>query len=177
MNCVTGTTVDTRLAGAAYVESLDTLVVKFVDGRVYAVPLTELEGRDATPVTGVALGSDGYAVVLQQESGNRLEIPWDLVLYHAEPRYPFHKLGGIAAGGAPDRQEIGNRVRLERLKRNWTLADLSAHTGLKIPNLSRLERGRHLPSLDTLEKVAGAFGLPVVALVATPGVTSVTHLT
>jgi DNA-binding XRE family transcriptional regulator len=113
------------------------------------------------------VGCDGYAAVLQQESGNHLEVPWDLVLYHAEPRYPFYRLGAMAPAVAADRQEIGNQVHLERLARNWTLADLSARTGIKIPNLSRLEKGKHMPSLETLEKVAGAFGLPVVELMAT----------
>ena len=52
---------------------------------------------------------------------------------------------------------------------------MSGLTGLKVPNLSRLENGRHLPSLETLEKVADAFGMPVAALVVarrTAGVSS-----
>jgi len=34
------------------------------------------------------------------------------------------------------------------------------------PNLSRLEHAKHVPSLDTLERIADAPGVPVVALVA-----------
>jgi DNA-binding XRE family transcriptional regulator len=160
-------TSEMRLSDVAYVDSMATLVVRFVSGRTYAVPLAELEGIDGSTVTGVLLGSYGYAAVVEQESGNRLEVPWDVILYHAEPAYRYYKHGSAVAEAATNSQEIGERVRLERLERSWTLADLSARTGIKVPNLSRLEKGKHLPSLETLEKVADAFGLPVVALVAT----------
>lgn len=157
---------ENRLSHVAYVDSMAALVVRFLGGRVYAVAIGDLDGVDASAVTSVYIGSDGYAAVVEQESGNRLEVPWDVVLYHAEPEYPFYKHGGVEAHGRGHRQEIGERVRLERAKRRWTLADLSARTGIKVPNLSRLEKGTHMPSLETLERVAAAFGLPVAALVS-----------
>ena len=67
--------VEARICDVAFVESMATLVVKFLSGRVYAVPLTDLEGVDPTGVTGVSQGSDGYSAVIEQESGNRLEVP------------------------------------------------------------------------------------------------------
>jgi len=155
-----------RLCDVAFVPSLSVLVVKFLSGRVYAVPLPDLEGADSTMVTRVSLGSDRYAAVIEQESGNRLEVPWDVVLYHAEPGYRFYKYGSGAADSAAGRRQIGERIHLERTNRHWTLADLSERTGIKVPNLSRLEKGRHVPSLETLEKVAGAFDLPVAELVS-----------
>lgn len=158
--------VEARMCDVAFVEAMATLVVKFLSGRVYAVPLADLEGVDPTMVRGVSLGSDGYSAVIEQESGNRLEVPWDVVLYHAEPGYPFYKHGSAADDGATDRRRIGERIHLERTKRQWTLAQLSTHTGIKVPNLSRLEKGRHMPSLETLERIAGAFGLPVAALIS-----------
>jgi transcriptional regulator with XRE-family HTH domain len=84
------------------------------------------------------------------------------VLYHAEPEYAFYQADPDARStGAV----IGEHIRAERLQRSWTLEKMSKLTGLKVPNLSRLENGRHLPSLETLEKVADAFGMPVAALV------------
>ena len=35
-----------------------------------------------------------------------------------------------------------------------------------VPNLSRLETGTHVPSLETLERVAAALGVRVADLVA-----------
>jgi len=157
---------DTSLADVAYVESMKTLVVRFVDGRVFAVPLADLEGSDATEVTEVSLGWDGYAAVIDQRSGNHLEVPWDVILYHADPTYQYYKGGSTVTDAAAGQREIGERIRLERLRRHWTLAELSARTGIKVPNLSRLEKGKHLPSLDTLERVADAFDLTIAALVS-----------
>jgi DNA-binding XRE family transcriptional regulator len=165
---------ETRLAAVAYVEALAALAVKFVDGRVYAVALTDLEGVDPSPVYRVSLSSDGYAALLEQRSGNCIEIPWDVVLHHAEPEYAFYRgrdpghecEKGSEAGGRSTGAVIGEHIRAERLGRSWTLERMSKLTGLKVPNLSRLENGKHLPSLETLERVADAFGMPVAALVA-----------
>ncbi|MHB0981608.1 MAG: helix-turn-helix domain-containing protein, partial [Thermoleophilia bacterium] len=35
---------------------------------------------------------------------------------------------------------------------------------MPVANVTRLESGAHMPSLDTLERVASALGLPVVDL-------------
>ena len=154
---------ETRLSAVAYVDALTALVVKFADGHVYAVALADVEGVDSSPVDRVSLGSDGYAALIEQRSGNRIEVPWDVVLHHAEPDYAFFRRPGR---GESTGAVIGGRIRAERLKRSWTLDRMSKLTGLKVPNLSRLESGRHLPSLETLEKVADAFDVPVAALVA-----------
>lgn len=157
------------LVGVEYVGKMEAVVFMFEDGRIFGVPLHELEGIDRTPVTRVFLIYDGDAAAIEQFSGNRLEVPWDLVLYHADPTYPYRR----PEPGSPEELErrrvdqvIGERVRRERWARKWTLADLSSRTGIKVPNLSRLERGKHTPSLDTLEKVADAFEVPVAALIA-----------
>jgi DNA-binding Xre family transcriptional regulator len=158
-----------HLADVEYVGKMEAVVFRFRSGKIYGVPLRVLEGTDDTPVTRVYLSSYGYAATIEQFSGNRLEVPWDVVLYHADPTYPYRK----PEPGSPEEAErrkvdqvIGERVRGERRARKWTLAALSSLTGIKVPNLSRLERGKHTPSLDTLEKVADALGVPVAALIA-----------
>jgi DNA-binding XRE family transcriptional regulator len=157
-----------RLVDVEYVGKMEAVVFRFEDGRIFGVPLPELEGIDGTPVTRAFLVYDGDAAVIEQFSGNRLEVPWDVVLFHADPSYPYRK----PESGSPEEQErrridqaIGERVRQERRARKWTLADLGSRTGIMAPNLSRLEKGKHSPSLDTLMKVADAMGLPVVALI------------
>ena len=161
--------VSKHLTDAEYIGKMEAVVFRFADGRIFGVPARKLEGLDESPVTRVYLSSYGYAATIEQFSGNRLEVPWDVVLYHADPTYPYRK----PEPGSPEEferrradQAIGERVRRERLARKWTLADLSSRTGIKVPNLSRLEKGKHTPSLDTLEKVADAFEVPVAALIA-----------
>ncbi len=39
--------------------------------------------------------------------------------------------------------------------------DLAKKTGIQRANIARIEGGKHYPSLETLEKIADAFGVPV----------------
>ncbi len=56
------------------------------------------------------------------------------------------------------RRELGHRMRLARTDRGWTLKDLSEASGVSISQLSSIERGAHLPSLESLVAAAGALG-------------------
>ena len=62
-------------------------------------------------------------------------------------------------GGRPQdrlRMELGRQVRLARTERGWTLKDLSESSGVSVSQLSSIERGAHLPSLESLISIAGA---------------------
>ncbi|MBL8762153.1 MAG: response regulator [Phycisphaerae bacterium] len=54
------------------------------------------------------------------------------------------------------RRELGRRVRLSRIDRGWTLKDLSEASGLSVSQLSAVERGAHLPSVESLLAIAQA---------------------
>ncbi len=56
------------------------------------------------------------------------------------------------------RQELGRQVRLARTERGWTLKELSEASGVSVSQLSSIERGAHLPSLESLLAVAMALG-------------------
>jgi sporulation protein YlmC with PRC-barrel domain len=79
------------LADAEYVGRMEAVVFRFRNGTIYGVNLRELEGADDTPVARVWVSSDGYAATIEQFSGNQLEVPWDVVLYHAEPRHEYRR--------------------------------------------------------------------------------------
>jgi CheY-like chemotaxis protein/DNA-binding XRE family transcriptional regulator len=62
-------------------------------------------------------------------------------------------------GGTPQdrlRNELGRRVRLSRTGAGWTLKDLSERSGVSVSQLSSIERGAHLPSLESLIGIAAA---------------------
>jgi len=89
------------------------------------------------------------------------------VLYLQEPTYPYHKARAERRDAEAGRAErIGARIRHERDARGWSLGELARRAGMQPPNLSRLETGKHMPSLDTLERVAEALGVRVADLVA-----------
>lgn len=62
-------------------------------------------------------------------------------------------------GGRPQdrlRRELGRRIRLARTARGWTLKELSESSGVSVSQLSSIERGAHLPSVESLLSVAQA---------------------
>lgn len=54
---------------------------------------------------------------------------------------------------------IGAKLRELRLRRKLGLVQLAAHTGLSAALLSKLERGRLIPTLPTLQRIAMVYGV------------------
>lgn len=54
------------------------------------------------------------------------------------------------------RLELGRQLRLARTERGWTLKELSEAAGFSVSQLSSIERGAHLPSLESLLAIAVA---------------------
>jgi DNA-binding NtrC family response regulator len=55
------------------------------------------------------------------------------------------------------RSRLGHRIRLLRTERNWSLKDLAGAARLSISQISSIERGAHLPSMESLLGIAQAF--------------------
>jgi DNA-binding Xre family transcriptional regulator/CheY-like chemotaxis protein len=140
----------------------------FRNGKSYELSRDLIESDDGTLIVGdpeVIHGGEAFKV--RQKSGNTYEVAWDFVLYHQEPSYPYHKTKASQQETETRRAgQIAARIRKEREARGWSLGDLARRTGMQRPNLSRLESGRHVPSLETLERLAEALGVRVVDLVA-----------
>lgn len=56
------------------------------------------------------------------------------------------------------RTELGRQVRIARTEKGWTLRDLSAASRVSVSQLSSIERGTHLPSVESLLSIATALG-------------------
>lgn len=63
---------------------------------------------------------------------------------------------------------VGPRLRALRQKRDTTLTDLAATTGVSVSTLSRLESGQRKPTLELLLPLARAYGVPIDELVGAP---------
>jgi transcriptional regulator with XRE-family HTH domain len=63
---------------------------------------------------------------------------------------------------------VGPRLRALRRRRETTLADLSAATGVSVSTLSRLESGTRRPTLELLLPLARAYGVTLDDLVGAP---------
>lgn len=59
------------------------------------------------------------------------------------------------------RSGVGERLRGMRQRREWTLQDLSARSGLSVSMLSQVERDLASPSIRSLQRLAEIFAVPV----------------
>src|SRR5919205_2174344 len=65
------------------------------------------------------------------------------------------------------RQRIGPAIRQLRQQQGLTLSDLAQQTGISVSYLSRLEKGRSVPSFTLLSRIGQELGVPIGFFVAT----------
>ncbi len=56
------------------------------------------------------------------------------------------------------RERLGHRIKLLRVEQDWSLKDLAAMTRLSVSQISSIERGANLPSIESLLSICHAFG-------------------
>lgn len=64
---------------------------------------------------------------------------------------------------------LGKRIATRRKSLAWTQDDLAERMGVDAETISRFERGAHLPSLPTLERLSVALRVEVGALLSKSG--------
>ncbi len=55
------------------------------------------------------------------------------------------------------RERLGHRIKLLRVERDWSLKDLAAMSKLSVSQISSIERGANLPSIESLLSICHAF--------------------
>jgi DNA-binding XRE family transcriptional regulator len=55
------------------------------------------------------------------------------------------------------RERLGHQIKMLRVERDWSLKDLAASTKLSISQISSIERGANLPSIESLLAICRAF--------------------
>ncbi|MBC7925212.1 MAG: response regulator [Bryobacteraceae bacterium] len=55
------------------------------------------------------------------------------------------------------RERLGHRIKLLRVERDWSLKELAATTRLSVSQISSIERGTNLPSMESLLAICRAF--------------------
>jgi DNA-binding NtrC family response regulator len=56
------------------------------------------------------------------------------------------------------RERLGHAIKMLRVSRDWSLKDMASHTRLSVSQISAIERGANLPSIESLLSICGAFG-------------------
>lgn len=55
------------------------------------------------------------------------------------------------------RERLGHKIKMLRVERDWSLKDLAATTKLSVSQISSIERGTNLPSIESLLAICRAF--------------------
>ncbi|MDX2178538.1 MAG: response regulator [Bryobacteraceae bacterium] len=55
------------------------------------------------------------------------------------------------------REKLGHRIKMLRVERDWSLKDLATSTKLSVSQISSIERGANLPSIESLLAISRAF--------------------
>jgi DNA-binding NtrC family response regulator len=55
------------------------------------------------------------------------------------------------------RERLGHRIKLLRVERDWSLKDLATTTKLSVSQISSIERGANLPSIESMLAICRAF--------------------
>ena len=55
------------------------------------------------------------------------------------------------------RARLGHKIKMLRVERDWSLKDLAASTKLSVSQISSIERGANLPSIESLLAICRAF--------------------
>jgi DNA-binding NtrC family response regulator len=56
------------------------------------------------------------------------------------------------------RERLGHAIKMLRVSRDWSLKDMAAHTKLSVSQISAIERGANLPSIESMLSICAAFG-------------------
>ncbi len=54
---------------------------------------------------------------------------------------------------------VGLTIKLERVKNKWSQEELAFKADLNKNSIGAIERGTSVPSVETVEKIASAFGM------------------
>lgn len=55
------------------------------------------------------------------------------------------------------RERLGHKIKMLRVERDWSLKDLAGPTRLSVSQISSIERGAHLPSIESFLAICRAF--------------------
>lgn len=55
------------------------------------------------------------------------------------------------------RERLGHSIKMLRVQRDWSLKDLAVQTKLSVSQISAIERGTNLPSIESLMAISKAF--------------------
>lgn len=101
-----------------------------------------------------------------QVRGSRLNGTGTVVLLEAA--HPYGRINAEMISGIDSKnrrpgalRSLGTKLREIRIQRSLTQQQISERSGLPSSQISRIENGYRLPSLETLERITAALAIPI----------------
>lgn len=139
--------------------------MSFGDGLAGFVTLADLgidDLREEIVLESAIVGEGGDTLELTKSSGGLFEIDAASIRAVLDSDVAFQ----LTQSASETNAAVGQRVRAAREEAGLTQTELGARTEIDQAVISRLERGKHLPRIDTLRRIATALGTSVPMLLS-----------
>lgn len=100
---------------------------------------------------------DDMRAALKRKAFDYLTKPFSLAQLRATLANAIDTFGLGRAAQDRLRERLGHRIKLLRVEKDWSLKDVAAATKLSVSQISSIERGAHLPSLESFLAICKAF--------------------
>ncbi len=149
-----------------YLRNVRSLMIRMANGKTYILRVDDLSEADSSEIIKYNVSENARYFKVKQKSGNWFEVPWDDILYHCEPKYEYYKGNQKESVEIERAKRISENIRKIRKTRGLSITELAHKADMKRPNLSRLEHGKHIPSLETIERLSEALEATVAEIVS-----------
>jgi len=100
---------------------------------------------------------DNMRAALKRKAFDYLTKPFSLAQLRTTLANAIETFGLGRAAQDRLRERLGHRIKLLRVERDWSLKDVAAATRLSVSQISSIERGAHLPSLESFLAICKSF--------------------
>ena len=154
---------DKKFERVDYLETEKVYVCTFKNMKKFFLKRTDVLDDANSEIREITVDTLGYHFTVRYASGEQSDIPWDYVKHMCDEKYEYYRTNNKTDIPA---QEIGRRIKKFRQSKKLTQEELAMKSGIQRANIARIESGKHRPYLETLEKIAEAFNVPVAYFVA-----------
>ena len=136
--------------------------VTFANGDRFRMPLDRLGDPARLRLLRTSIAPDGMSIAVPTKAGDPVEVPWDFVRAACDPAFA----GEARKEEAATARAVGARVARLRHQVGITQGALSTRAGVARATVNRIERGRLVPEVETLRRLADALGVSLPSLLA-----------
>ncbi len=146
---------DKKFERVDYLEGEKVFACTFRDMKKCFLKRESILDNVGSDIASITVDEAGYHFTIKYVSGDKSVVPWDFVKSICDDKYEYKDNKNVSTN------EIGQKIKNLRKIMKLTQEDLATKTGIHRTNIARIETGKHRPYLETLEKIAEAFGKPV----------------